>query len=35
MTETTSATPGLDLTQLREMLASWPDLKPRNLIAVL
>jgi NADH-quinone oxidoreductase subunit F len=35
MTETTSVTPGLDLTQLREMLASWPDLKPRNLIAVL
>jgi NADH:ubiquinone oxidoreductase subunit F (NADH-binding)/NADH:ubiquinone oxidoreductase subunit E/NAD-dependent dihydropyrimidine dehydrogenase PreA subunit len=35
MTQTTTETSGPDLTPLRELLANWPDLKPRNLIAVL
>ena len=34
MTQNT-ATPPIDLAPLHEMLASWTDLKPRNLIAVL
>ena len=35
MTQTTVAVPAPDLGPVRELLANWPDLKPRNLIAVL
>src|SRR5664279_5433423 len=35
MTQTTLESPGLDMAPLRDLLANWPELKPRNLIAVL
>jgi len=35
MTQTTAVSPGPDLAPLRELLANWPSLKSRNLIAVL